>query len=392
MKKSLAFLSIFIFLLTACSEDIITSDYASDNAIPVTIETVEKTTFKKTIELVGKTVPSQQVPVTSSLPSPVKEIHIKEGETVQSGDLLFTLEDQQLQQQLEQAQSAVSALERSRNQLNTAIDQQRATQTRVNTVIDETIDQLEEIPLPEQAETNDITATITETLEQLKGLASSSSSLTSSTLPLINGQLEQARRSVKEAQQALQATKVTSPIDGTIDQVSAQVGVPAIPSSPLAVVSSKQDLKAVFSANKFQVQEVTEGMPVKLSFDEVSDTINGTIGTVSSEPNSETNTYTVSVELPETQENIEAGTIATAMIDTEIKENALTIPNQAILYEQNKPFVFVVQDKRAIKREIELSAEGKRTSNVIKGLAVGDVVVTDGKYQLINRSKISIKK
>ncbi|WP_408010720.1 efflux RND transporter periplasmic adaptor subunit [Pseudalkalibacillus sp. A8] len=392
MKKSLALFSIFIILLTACSEDIITSDNASDNAIPVKTESVEKTTFKKTIELVGKTVPSQQAPVTSSIPSPVKEVHIKEGETVKSGDLLFSLEDQQLRQQLEQAQSAVTTLEQSRNQLNTAIEQQRATQSRVNTVIDETIDQLEEIPLPEQAETNDITATITETLEQLKGLTSSGSSLTSSTLPLINGQLEQARRGVKEAERALQATKITSPIDGTIDQVNAQVGVPAVPSTPLAVVSSKLDLKAVFSVNKFQVLELSEGMPVKLSFDEVGETINGTIETVSSEPNSETNTYTVSVELPENQENIKAETIATAMIDTEIKENALTIPNQAILYDQNKPYVFVVQDDRAIKRKIEIEAEGKHTSHVTKGLADDDVVVTDGKYQLINRSKISLKK
>ncbi|WP_221563849.1 efflux RND transporter periplasmic adaptor subunit [Alkalihalobacillus sp. TS-13] len=392
MKKSLALLSSFIILLTACSEDIITSDNAADNAIPVKTEAVEKSTFKESIELVGRTTPSEQIPVISSTPSQVKKVHVKEGDNVKKGDLLFSLEDQQLRQQLAQARSAVSTLERSRNQLNSAIEQQQATQSRVNKVIDDTIDQLEEIPLPEQADSDEITATISETLEQLKGVASSGSSLTASTLPLINGQLEQAKGGVRQAESALEATKITSPIDGTVGQVNAKAGAPALPSSPLAVVSSNQDLKAVFSANKFQVKELTEDMPVQMSFEDVSKPIKSTIESISSEPNPETSTYTVSVTLPENQENIQSDSTATALIDTQIKENTLTVPNQAILYDQNKPYVFVVQDERAIKRVIELEGTSKHTSHVSKGLTEGDVVVTEGKYQLINRSKISIKK
>ncbi len=390
-------IKVFLFLtmtllLTACSEDKITSENTSNNAIPVETAEVKQETFTKTAELVGKTVPSEQVPITSSVPSPITKVNVEDGDSVQAGDLLFQLDDSDIQQQLAQARSAVATLENTRNQVSAAIQQQRSTQSQINSAINDAITQLEDIELPDQSQGYAAIGNITDTLNQLKQLTGTGSAITSNALPLINSQLEQARKGVRQAEQALKATKITAPIDGTIEQINAKEGAPALPGSPLAIVSSKYELKAIFQVNEFQKQNVSKDMVVKISINDIDDTFDLPIETLSDEPNPETNTYMMTVLLDQIDKPIPSDALATAQINVQSVKGALTVSNKALLFEDDQPYVFLVKNDRAIKQEITIKAQGDRTSYITSGLEKGDLVVTDGKYQLTNRSKISFKK
>ncbi|MCF6136851.1 efflux RND transporter periplasmic adaptor subunit [Pseudalkalibacillus berkeleyi] len=392
MKIHMLSLFLLLLLLSACAEEKITSDNASSNAIPVETDTVKKETFTNRIEIVGKAIPSEQVPITSSVPAEITQISVENGDTVQEGDLIMTLDDSQIRQQLNQAQSAVTALENSRNQLNNTIQEQRSTQAEINNVIDDTIKQLEEIEIPDQIEADIPIGNVNSFLKQLKQLSNSNTSITSSALPLIDSQLVQARKGVQEAKNALQATKITSPITGTINQLNASEGMPAIPGNPLAIVSSESNLNAVFPINAFQIKSIKKGMDIRLTFEEIKDPFNTTIKTITDKPNKETNTYTLTVPLKPFKKTIKSESIVTGTINIQSAPEAITVSNNALLFEGNQTYVFLVEDGRAIKQPITLKVQGNTVSQISKGLSVNDVVVTEGKYQLTNRSKISTKK
>ncbi|WP_349410267.1 efflux RND transporter periplasmic adaptor subunit [Pseudalkalibacillus sp. SCS-8] len=391
MKVKIMFLSLLV-LLTACSEDQITSENTTSNAIPVSTSEVKRTTFQNEIELVGKTVPSQQVPITTTIPTGVKKIHVANGDQIKAGTLLFSLDTRDLEQQLSQAQAAVRALEDARNQIYTANRQQKAAQTQAESVLDDTINELERLDLPEEVQDENRLQGIITSLEQLKELTGSGASLTATTLPLINSQLEQARKSVNEVKKAIQATQIKSPISGTIDRIQVKKGMPALPGSPLAIVSSDEEWKAVFQLNEFQIQEITESMEIVMEFDDIPGQFKSKIDELPKDPN-ETGSYTVAVPLDDIKETISADTVTTGRITIGRSKDALTISNEALLYEEDQVYVFLVKDGRAVKRNITIIQQGKKTSHIAEeDLSAGDLVVTEGKYQLTNRSKISIKK
>ena len=77
---------------------------------------------------------------------------------------------------------------------------------------------------------------------------------------------------------------------------------------------------------------------------------------------------------------------------TEVQENATLIPNSAVQISATSRFVFVVKsDDTVERRNVTIGrTEGEKTS-ITEGLAVGDVVVTEGLDRLQNGSRVSTR-
>ncbi|WP_257349144.1 efflux RND transporter periplasmic adaptor subunit [Pseudalkalibacillus decolorationis] len=388
MKTKLIIPALLV-LLTACSDDTITSDQLSKNAIPVDVSKIERGTFKSSVELVGKLVPSRQEVVTSKTALPIAKIHVHNGDDVEKGTVLFTLENSQLKQQLSQATSIVNTLENTKIELQGIVGQQQAAQAQIKSIINSSIEQVQKAEIPEQQE---LKKDVIGALEELQTLSPQGTPTTSSALNLVNQQLQQARAGVNQASKAIQATTITAPISGTISEINVTEGMPALPSQPLAIVSGKNNVKAVFSANKHQVALLKEKMNSIVSTGESNQTYNGTIQSISNEVNKQTNTYTVTVPLGKTNDRIKSGELATGTFMTYSNKNALILPVESLLFDDGKTYVFIAKNHQAIKTRITIKKEQKDVVQVDSGLKEGDLVITNGKYQLTNGSKISFKK
>jgi membrane fusion protein (multidrug efflux system) len=57
---------------------------------------------------------------------------------------------------------------------------------------------------------------------------------------------------------------------------------------------------------------------------------------------------------------------------------ALVIPEQALVPERDKQFVFAVRDNKAIKTEVVVGRRRPGDVEVVKGLQLGDLVVIEG--------------
>jgi RND family efflux transporter MFP subunit len=91
------------------------------------------------------------------------------------------------------------------------------------------------------------------------------------------------------------------------------------------------------------------------------------------------------------------GQYVSSWIVTKRANNALSIPYNAILFEDRKEYCFVVtKDKEgqdiAERRFIETGIGGEGIAQVLTGLKEGDLVVVDGKHLLVSGSLISIQK
>ena len=99
-----------------------------------------------------------------------------------------------------------------------------------------------------------------------------------------------------------------------------------------------------------------------------------------------TGTVKVTVALPEAlaggEQGFLPGMYAEVTLTTQSRERATLVDKQALVYRDEKPFVFVVDGNRAKEREVKLGLTDEDHAEVLEGLELGDEVVISGQSGL----------
>jgi len=69
---------------------------------------------------------------------------------------------------------------------------------------------------------------------------------------------------------------------------------------------------------------------------------------------------------------------------------SLVVPEKAIIPNEDKQFVFVIVDGKAVQKEVVTGLRRPGVVQIISGLQSGDKVVTEGALRLRNGSAVSI--
>lgn len=403
MKTQINFVFfLLLIVLTACATEDITSETAERQALLVDVEEVINKSIRQTLELNGQALPSQVFPLFTQVPLTVEEVHKQVGEAVEKGDVIITLNNDIAVQQLNQAKKVVTELERTlaqakqlNNRASASIEHVQALETEMN----QSLERIRQLVNELQAENADVSLLefIRHSLElsikqaELSQAAGSLQQLPSINTMEIEMQLEGARENVRQAEVVLAATKLTAPIDGTIGQLDVSANQTAIPNTPLATVVALDPITATFAANHFQIGYLSRGMEVEVMIDGLNERVTSSITTVAPVVNPETNTFPIEIQIANPNEQIKGGMKATALIDLGTIEEATVVPIHAVMYDDNVPYTFVVNQDHVRKKELILGTRDGQYIEVLDGLTVNEIVVTTGKERLTDGAKITIR-
>jgi len=112
--------SLFVIILQACASKANEKEApvaaAAAAGIPADGHIVKHSSFSDDLQITGSLVANQEVSIVSELPRKVVQVHVKEGNVVAAGTLLFQLDDADLQAQLERLrqQEKLAALNEAR--------------------------------------------------------------------------------------------------------------------------------------------------------------------------------------------------------------------------------------------------------------------------------------
>lgn len=102
----------------------------------------------------------------------------------------------------------------------------------------------------------------------------------------------------------------------------------------------------------------------------------------------------IQVEIRTKNENmsLKDGMYVTVWIATERKDNVVTAPLESFIFRDNQPYVFVINDadNTVNLREVILGLQGFDSREVINGVKANEWIVTEGRYQLSNGTKVKI--
>ncbi|MDX5474640.1 MAG: efflux RND transporter periplasmic adaptor subunit [Bacillaceae bacterium] len=397
-----AFILVFLMFFTACSQKEITSQSTENNKIPITTATVTEKTISNTIELTGTALPSVQVPLVTTSPLTVEKVHVRIGDTVTKGQLIVTLDSQAADEQVQQAKHAINELE---NALSKMKEVEKAAQNQASLA---DIPKLqEELNLSLQnsqslldgVKTGAVTSfdLIQSSVEvmlkqaQLANAASQLQQIPSFNTAELEVQLQQARNGLKQAEQLVDMTKITSPIDGVVADLNVVEDGIATPQLPVATIIQMETIDATFAVNSYQVSKVKSGQKATVRFDGLSEPFSSEIDIVSPTVDPQTNMFTVTIQVSNTESNILGGMRATAFVNIDELESETVVPVEAILYEENDAYVFIIEDEKAVRRNVTLGFRDDEVVQVLEGLTINDVVAVNGKERLKDGVQILIQ-
>ncbi len=283
------------------------------------------------------------------------KVHVEDGQYVHKGQVLFTIDQVQLQAAVEQAQAAVAVA-----------------QANVNT-----------------AQTN---ANNNKILLDKNIISASAYQTSADALNAAKAQLQQAQAGLISAKKNLSYTTVTAPVSGYVGELPYKEGTLVSPQTLLTMLSDNSTMQALFSINEKQLLEFTDGGKRSIkdavaAFPEVSLRLadgsiypyKGKVVSISGVINSSTGSAQTKADFPNPDGMLRSGNTGQVLIPND-QAAAIQIPQNATYEIQDMKFVFVVGDSAKLhSTPITVSAENDGKNYIVtSGLKPGDVIVTEG--------------
>jgi HlyD family secretion protein len=391
-RKRMLYGSIAVGAILLVAVGLIAATRGGTKIDPSKLAKVEKGDLAKSVVATGKVQPITKVEIKSKASGIVKRLLVDAGDRVKAGQVLLELDKEEIHARVDQAQAQLQASEASMKA--TAADLERA---KVDA-------EGPDVPLLKRAyeraqgmaREGVVSAAALDEAQKNYELALNKQKVAKAQLIVLNSkvtqaqaQVQQDRANLKQLQEQLSYTTITSPIDGIV--LSRDVEVGDAVSSILVLGSSATlamtlgDTSEVYVKGKVDESDIGKvylGQPARIKVESFKDkTFNGKVTKISPMGVEKDNvtTFEVRVSINNPGGELKANMTANAEIILEEHKNVLQIPEGAIIYDKDKKASVEVPDpkgkegKRKVAVNIGISNGAK--TELLSGLKEGDQVV-----------------
>jgi multidrug efflux system membrane fusion protein len=411
-----AVLSAVVFTLTAaCSGGNAESKQAQPPkrpAVPVAVATVESKEMPVQIQAIGTVEAYSVVSVKAQVGGELVHAHVKEGQDVRKGDLLFSIDPRTYEAALAQAQANV-AKDRVQVQQARAVlqrDQARVAQARANLVRDQAQATNAQVQEKRYA---DLLQKELVSREQYDQVRTTAESLTA-TVRADEADIRSAEETVhadeaaiRSAEQTVRAdeaavdnarlqlgyTTIRSPLDGRMGRADVRVGslVGRSDSTLLATVSTLDPMYVIFSVSEREALSVWRQMPARVGGSPITITLpddsvyphGGRLDFVDRAVDPRTGTLALRATFPNPARVLRPGQYLRLRVLLEERADALVVPQAAIQESQGSTTLFVVAPDRTVQTRTVRTGPRVGTAWVVEeGVKPGEHVVVRGLQQI----------
>lgn len=301
-------------------------------AMPVAGQEVKVDTVLRTVEAVGTLSAHEAITVRPEIDGLVTAIEFDEGQRVLVGKVLVKLDDTILQAELVQAKASLALSERNYQRAAALAGQGSGTQRARD--------------------------------EALAAL-----------------QYDQAAVQLVEAK--IKKTVIVAPFDGFVGLRSVSLGDYVSPGQDLVNLSDITPIKVDFRVPELYLPSIQLGQELQVRVDAFPDTsFAGTVVAIDPQVDVNGRALVIRAEIPNGSLLLRPGLFARVDVVLERHDNAVLVPEAAIVPTKQGASVFKVVDGFAKQTPVVLGLRRPGEVEILEGLAAGDVVVTEGQIKL----------
>ena len=201
---------------------------------------------------------------------------------------------------------------------------------------------------------------------------------------------ESLEKQISSLKQQIDKFKIKSPIDGTIEECNIKVGGVVSPDPRLAAyrVVAFKNLKVSAEVSEAYSAKVKVGDKLIVLFPDINKQFETKVDFVSKYINPVNRTFIIETKLLDDFNDLKANMIAIIQINDYHTDNAIQVPMNVIQTDLNGSYVYVVRSKdkynAAFKQPVTLGISYNGVAEILKGLAIGDKVISVGYQELVD--------
>jgi membrane fusion protein (multidrug efflux system) len=283
------------------------------------------------IEAVGTARANESVEVTSKASNTVTAIRFQEGDRVRKGDILVELDSAEARASLAEAEAALAESQNNFKRSRDLYTQQ---------------------------------------------------ALSVSQLDLIEATLKANQARVDVAKARLADTIIRASFDGKTGFRRVSVGSLVSPGTAITTLDDTSVIKLDFTVAETYLYALEQGLPVTAATAGLPGRqFNGKVSQIDSRVDPVSRSIAVRAELPNPKGELRPGMFMTVKLQGEMSP-ALLVPENAIVPEQGRTFVFVVEEGEASRREVKVGKRRPGVVEIVDGLKEHERVVVEGTQNL----------
>lgn len=358
---ALAALAATVVVAAACKKE--AAQAAPDQAFgaaPVKVFKAARERITERITYTGTLEALNKINIMPETGGKIARIHVEAGDRVAKGQLLAELETESIRLQVRQAEAGVAVAE-------AGYADALKNKERMDRLIKE--------------------SAVSEQQREKVQLAFDAAA----------AQLEQARAALNLGRHALDQSLMKAPFAGVIASKNAEVGDVINPmmgggygggASGVLTLVDFATIKLAVAVSSEDIGRVRKGQEAVLRVGSLPGReFRGAVRVVNLTADPQSKKFGVEVHVPNPDGTLRPGTFGDLVFEVQSHENALVVPQTAVL---ENSYVFVVEAGKAVRKDVALGIQNTTMVEILSGLADGDPVVVEGNYGLEKGAPVQI--
>jgi len=385
MKKALVGLGLVLALAAVY---ILSTRETGGRGTPVQVDTVSRRTISSRVKATGQITPEKKVQISAKVVGEVTRLNVREGDHVTEGQILLQIEPDVYEAVRNQARAALQQAEEQIRSIEVRLNDAKRTLHRQQELFQQGLASQEQLDAAK-------VAVDTETVQ----------------LAVQRHAVEQARSSLKRAEDDLKRTIIRSPMDGYVIQLNTEKGetvVPGstnLPGSVLMTVADMSRIQAEVDVGEVDIVNVKLGQDAEVRVDALDGrTLEGRVTEIATsgvkDPAQGVIHFKVKIDIVDPDPALRPSMTAKVDIITAVHDDVLAVPIQTVvkrpLDESGKEIrgskakkmdedlkrdvVYLFAGGKAVLRPVKTGISDELWVEIEKGLQEGDEVIV-GPYR-----------
>jgi membrane fusion protein (multidrug efflux system) len=291
---------------------------------------------------VGTVRAYESIMVTAKVAGIIGEIGFEEGQKVKAGDMLVQFDAAERRAAIEQTAAEANRAQALRNEVAIKLERAQA---------------LRRTGAGTEAQVEDLTA-------QMKSL---------------EGAIASAQAQRKAAEARLEELTLRAPFAGRVGTRSVSLGAYVAPGTRITSLDDLSRVRLDFAVPENLLGRIKPGQTVTaMAAAYQGRTFKGTVSTIDPRVEQTTRTARLTAEFDNPDEALKPGMFLSVALEVSANDNAVVVPEEAIVSEGLRHVVYPVKDNKVERRVIQLGQRQGGKVEVVEGLKAGETIVVLG--------------
>ncbi|MCA3261472.1 MAG: efflux RND transporter periplasmic adaptor subunit [Telmatospirillum sp.] len=294
------------------------------------------------VEAVGTARANESVVVAAKQAGNIARINFQEGQSVRAGAVLVELESRERAADTEAVRAEIAQSRALADEIRQQLDRARALRQSGNAT-EARVDQLE------------------------------------SQLRAAEGRVRQNESRLRAADARFEDFRITAPFEGRVGMRQVSLGALLQAGTPITTLDDVRVIKIEFSVPEQYLGQVRVGLPVTgLAPAFAGREFKGEVTAIDTRIDPATRAVRLNASFDNSDGTLKPGMFLTIALSVATRDNAIVVPEDALLAEGVRQFLYVVVDGRAQRREIKLGMRMQGEVEVLSGIGADDSVIVRG--------------